>query len=381
LAAFVSLKMMKLTLTYGLSFISPVAFTTFGMLCTKIFPTPDTAFRYGEIGLELLDRFQVREYLPRIYSAYYACIFPWRYHLPESLDFLLHAERVGMQTGDVEFACLCANLWGYVATDSDVPLDEVETHWLAFQNTMKSRRQKSSLKMSISCLQAVQYLQGKDVDLTETEELLKYSIENKMVLKTANIRWWDAKTALIFNELSRADEIAYIANFSKNKHTIPPTSEIVQTAFLNGMIALVMASYPRHRDSTHRPRRSRRQYIAEGQRMIRLIKKYVLWAPINYYDKQVLLEAELAAVQGHKDRAMQQYTGAIALSKVSRNLLVQGLSNERAGRYCVMVLNQPIVAMKYFNAALSVYGEWKASRKVDQLQAEMTTLFGVSGTK
>lgn len=347
------------------------------MLCTKIFPTPDAAFRYGELGLELLDKFQVREYLPRIYAAYYACIFPWKHHLPESLDYLIHAERVGMQTGDVEFACLCANLWGYVATDSDVPLDEVETHWLTFQNTMKSRRQKSSLQMSVSCLQAVQYLQGKDVNFSETEELLKYSIENKNVLKTANIRWWEAKTALIFNDIFRADEIAYEANFAKNKHTIPPTSEIVQTAFLNGMIALVMAAQPRRRGSTLRPRRTRKQYISEGKRMIRLIKKYVLWAPINYYDKQVLLEAELAAVLGRNDQAMQQYTCAIALSKVSRNTLVQGLSNERAGRYCVSVLNQPERAMKYFNAALLVYGEWKAYRKVNHLQAEMTTMFGI----
>lgn len=347
------------------------------MLCAKIFPTPDAAFRYGELGLELLDKFQVREYLPRIYAAYYACIFPWKHHLPESLDYLIHAERVGMQTGDVEFACLCANLWGYVATDSDVPLDEVETHWLTFQNTMKSRRQKSSLQMSVSCLQAVQYLQGKDVNFSETEELLKYSIENKIVLKTANIRWWEAKTALIFNDIFRADEIAYEANFAKNKHTIPPTSEIVQTAFLNGMIALVMAAQPRRRGSTLRPRRTRKQYISEGKRMIRLIKKYVLWAPINYYDKQVLLEAELAAVLGRNDQAMQQYTCAIALSKVSRNTLVQGLSNERAGRYCVSVLNQPERAMKYFNAALLVYGEWKAYRKVNHLQAEMTTMFGI----
>ena len=110
--------------------------------------------------------------------------------------------------------------------------------------------------------------------------------------------------------------------------------------------------------------------------MIRLIKKHVLWAPIHYYDKQVVLEAKLAAVEGRKDQAMQQYTCAIALSKISRNIMVQGLSNERAGRYCCSVLNQPKVAMKYFDAALFVYGEWKAYRKVDHLQTEIKMMFG-----
>lgn len=125
-----------------------------------------------------------------------------------------------------------------------------------------------------------------------------------------------------------------------------------------------------------RPRRTRRQYIVEGKRMIRFIQKYVWWAPDNYYDKQVLLEAELAVVQGRTDAAMQQYTCAMALSKVSRNKLIEGLSNERAGRYCASVLHQPMIAMKYFDAALLVYGEWKAYRKVDHVRAEIPSMVG-----
>jgi hypothetical protein len=379
LSGFVTLKMMKLTLTHGLCFMSPLAFSTFGMLCIKLFPTPDAGLRYGELGLELLDMFQVREYLPRVYAAYYACIFQWKYPLSDSLDYLIHAQRVGMQTGDVEFACLCANLWGYIAMDTDIPLDEIENHWTTFQTTMKSRKQKSILRMSVTCLQAIQYLQGKDVDFTVTEQLLQHSIDNHMASTRNGIRWSKAKTSFIFNDLFRADEMAYVANFSQTVNTTPPTCEIIQTAFLNGMISLAMATQNRH-DAKLRPRRSRKQYIAEGKRMIRFVKQYALWAPSNYVDKQLLLEAELAAVEGRKDQAMQHYTCAIALSKVSRNIFVQGLSNERAGRYCFSVLNQPKVAMSYFKAALSTYGEWKAHRKVDHLQAEIKSMFGDSNS-
>jgi hypothetical protein len=140
------------------------------------------------------------------------------------------------------------------------------------------------------------------------------------------------------------------------------------------MISLVMAAQTQ-RDGKLRPRRSRRQYIAEGKRMIRFIKKYALWAPSNYVDKQFLLEAELAVVEGQNDQAMQHYICAIAMSKVSRNIFVQGLSNERAGKFCFSVLNQKKVAMSYFNAALLAYGEWKAHRKVDHLQAEIKSMF------
>ena len=376
LSAFVSLKMMKLTLTYGLCFTSPLAVSTFGMVCVKWFSTPDAGLRYGELGLELLDMFQVREYVPRVYAAYYGCTFQWKYPLPESLKYLMHAQRVGMQTGDVEFACLCANLWGYIALDTDIPLDEIEDHWTSFQATMETCRQKSILRMSVTCLQAIQYLQGKDVDVTVTEQLLQHCIDNRM-MSTQGIRWSEAKTSFLLNDLFRADEIAYVANFAKNVHNMPPTCEIVQIAFLNGMISLAMAMQTRHVGKS-RPRRSRRQYVAEGKRMILFVKKYALWAPCNYVDKQLLLEAELAAVEGRNDQAMQHYTCAIALSKVSRNIFVQGLSNERAGRFCFSVLNQPKIAMSYFNAALVSYGEWKAHRKVDHLLAEIKSMFNNS---
>ena len=363
LSAFVSLKMMKLTLTHGLCLISPLAVSTFGMLCMKWFTTPDTGLQYGKLGLELLDMFQVREYLPRTYSAYYASTFQFKYPLPDSLDYLMHAQRVGMQTGDAEFACLCANLWGCIALDTDVPLNEIENHWTSFQATMRTRQQKSNLRMSVICLQSIQYLQGKD---TETEQLLQHSIDNYIVSTRDDVRWSEAKTSFLFNDLFRADELACDVNFSQNVHTMPSTCDIIQTAFLNGMISLAMATQTRQ-NSKLRPRRSRRQYVAEGKRMIRFIQKYALWAPCNYLDKQLLLEA---------DQAMQRYTSAIALSKVSRNIFVQGLSNERAGRYCFSVLNQPKIALSYFNAALAAYGKWKAHRKVDHLLAEIKSMFG-----
>ena len=375
LSGFVTLKMMNLTMTHGLCFMSPLAFATFGMLCVQCFPTPDNALRYGELGLELLDMFQVREYLPRIYAAYYACIRPWKHPLPESLNFLTHAQRVGMQTGDVEFAGLCANLWGYIALDTDIPLDKIEHHWSTFQSTLKSRRQASILRMSVTCIQAIQHLQGKEVDLTVTEKLLQHSIDNHIASTMTGIRWNNAKTAFLFNDLLRADEYAYAANFSKNIHSMPPTCELVQAAFVNGMISLAMATHKQHNKKS-RPKRSRKQYIAEGKHMIQVVRKYALWAPANFTDKQLLLEAELAAVEGRKDQAMQHYTCAIGMSKVSRNIFVQGLANERTGRYCFSALNQPTIALSYFNEAVLVYKQWKAHRKVDHLQAEVKSMFG-----
>jgi tetratricopeptide (TPR) repeat protein len=374
LSPFITLKLMKLTMTHGLSFLAPLTFATYGMLCIRL-SDRDAALRYGELGLELLEKFQVREYIARVFAAYYACIYPWKYRARDGLDRLLYAHRAGLQTGDVEFSCLCANLWSYIAIDCGLPLDAIELQWTNFQGTMKSHRQASLFRGSVPCLQAIQFYQGKNVDFSETEALWQYCIDNKIRSTANGIRWSRAKTAFLFQDMDRADELVYDANVSKNGWSIPPTPEIVHVSFLNGMVAFAMVNY-QSRDKTVRPkRRTRRQYINEGKSMIRSIKKYAHWCPANFLDKKFLLKAELAAVSGQSDKAMEQYISAIALAKDNRNLFVQALANERAGRYCYTVLHQSQEAVSYFLQALFVYAEWAAHRKVDHLRAELKTMY------
>ena len=372
LSPFVTLKMMKLTLTHGLSFLAPLAFGAYGMLCIQM-SDRDAAFRFGELSLELLERFQVREYIGRVYAAHYACIFPWKYPMRDALDKLLYAHRAGLQTGDVEFSSLCANLWSFLSFDAGIPLNEIEQQWTNFQITMKTHRQATIFRMSVPSLQTIQYYQGKDVDFSETEKLLQHSIQNQLLSSINDILWTKAKTAFLFNDYEQAHQITCDTNFLKNIRTIPPSPELVHVLFLKGMILLAMASLTPRASVQQRWRR--RKYVREGWDMSRLLKKYALWCPANFLDKKYLLNAELAAMNGESDQAMQYYINAIALAKDNRSLFVQGVANERAGRYCLSTLHQPQEAVAYFVQALLVYEEWTAYRKVDQLRKALKAMY------
>ncbi len=67
---FIVLKLMKVTLQDGLSPWAANSFATYGMLCCTI-GNVDDAFRYGHLALQLLERSQRREFLPRVYAAVY----------------------------------------------------------------------------------------------------------------------------------------------------------------------------------------------------------------------------------------------------------------------------------------------------------------------
>jgi hypothetical protein len=354
--------------------MSPLAFVAFGMFCIGLSDS-NAALRFGDLGMELLDQLQVREYVPRVFAAFYSGIYAWKFPMLGSLGPLLHAHRVGMNTGDIEYSCLCANIWCFMSLDSGVPLDAIEKQWKSLQETMKAHRQTSLIRLSVPWVQFIAYYQGQSVDFGETETLLKnYVGENNPYAN--DIYWWQAKTAYLFNDLERADKLALLANFWKFRNSSGPTTENVFVSFLNGMIAFSMVMDRQRSASVPSPCRSRRQYMREGKNMIGYIKKYALWCPSNFLAMKILLQAELAAVKKQAENVMELYICAIALAKDNRNLFLQALANERAGRYCLQSLRRAPAAIPYFKQALSTYSEWAAHRKVDHLKAELNDLLG-----
>ena len=106
---FVVMKMIKLTLSYGLSAFSSVAFAGFGtLLCTV--GHIEEGLRYGQLSLDLLNEFQTISFVSRCFSLVYGRIYPLANGWRESLEPLTLGYRVGLQTGDIEFALLCGHL-------------------------------------------------------------------------------------------------------------------------------------------------------------------------------------------------------------------------------------------------------------------------------
>lgn len=160
LSALVILRMVKLTLQYGLSGFSSIAFTFFGMICMGVNADVDVGFRFGRLGLVLLERFEAMEYLPRVYAMFYGIMYPRKKPIRGCLEPLLYANRIGLQTGDLEFSCICANIYCFNAMDAGMPLDVIDRKWRNFQDVMHSKKQESFIELSMPNLQAIHHLMG-----------------------------------------------------------------------------------------------------------------------------------------------------------------------------------------------------------------------------
>lgn len=112
LTPLVAVRMVSLSLDYGLSSISSAGFAFFGILSCSVGSDTEFGYRCGQLALQLLEKFKCAEFLPRVYSAVYGFINSWKYKSSEALEPLRNAHHIGLETGDIEFAMVNATVFG-----------------------------------------------------------------------------------------------------------------------------------------------------------------------------------------------------------------------------------------------------------------------------
>ena len=90
----------QLTIKHGLCNVSSVIFSAYGNMVCGFAEDREEGMKLGNLALALLDKFQTKSFLPRVYVHVYAFIQAWAE--PRQRDELHQAYRVGLETGDIE---------------------------------------------------------------------------------------------------------------------------------------------------------------------------------------------------------------------------------------------------------------------------------------
>jgi predicted ATPase len=368
-APFVTLKQLKLTLQHGLSVFASTAFSNYGMLCIGSFEAIEEGFRFGGLGVTLLEQFKAKEFLPRVYAAFYGCVHNWKRPLRGSLEPFLRADRVGMQTGDLQFSSLCSYLYCISAFDAGIPLVAIERQWQSFSEVMQSNRQKTLLSMALPFVQLIHHYMGLSEDplspkgnIMDSDEALKSAIENKRVTNIIILKQYRMQLAYVFNDYETAAE--HLVSV-EDLWQMAATFERASFLFFSGMVRLQIA----------RDGQQRRKHIKSAKAIIKLFQKWATHAPQHCLDKLFFLEAELASVCNEAPKAFQKYVCAIALAGESNFLMIHALANERVARHLVGI-GSVEQAEVFFRKACTSYAEWGGKAKAVRLQAEVDRIVG-----
>jgi predicted ATPase len=182
-APFVAIKMVEMTLAYGLSTVSCVGFSVFavlvcGYVCSVqlnaqnsthsslfIFMVSfggdiDEGFRLGCLSMELYEKFKAANvWLCRVSVFFYGFVYGWKRPILETVPKLRLAYQRGLESGDIEFAMINASLACWLQMEN-TPISIVDRELASVFDRLEFHGQKVAKNLMKPYWQALQNFAG-----------------------------------------------------------------------------------------------------------------------------------------------------------------------------------------------------------------------------
>jgi PAS domain S-box-containing protein len=365
LSALLSCKAITLNLEKGNSDGSCLAYVVFAMIAGREFGDYKVAFRFGQLGYELVEQRGLKRFQPATYFLLGGIVFPWTKHLRVCRNLVRRAFAVANEIGDLTFAVyssaiLIANL--FAAGD---PLPEVQRAAESGLAFAQRARFGSNVDMAAAHLGLIRTLRGLtrtfgrfddgQFDERQFERHLSSTAGQEAV---AEGWWWIRKLQARFFAGDYAAALDADAKAQKLLWAVSTISAISEHCFFAALSHAVFC------DLANAGERGQHLEALAGCR-----RQLQIWAencPENFAHRAALVGAEIARLEGRPLEAMDLYERALRSAKDNGFVHDEGLANELAARFYAARGFEKI-ARVYLRDARYCYLHWGADGKVAQL--------------
>lgn len=367
----ITLKAVRLYVKHGNLDSSPIGYAAYGMLLCCIGDI-NSGYEFGNLSLKLLEKFNAKEYKSQTIVLINTFITSWKVNTKNILNEFVKAYFIGLETGNINYACTSACLYSIYAYYSGENLVDLEHKMSEYRKTMQKVNNKESLTTQSIYEQAVLNLIG----YSENTHCLKGTVydENKMIsvhLETQDIgtlcNVYINKSILsyMFSKYDKAMDNSLIAK--RYLTGVSGTLTVPIFYFYNSLILL--ANF--HQCSVTMQKKILHKVNANQQKM----KKWSQHASSNFLHKFYLVEAELARILEKVLDAVNFYEKAIKLASDNGYIQDKALSNELIAKFYVSIGNKKI-AKVYMEEAVYCYTLWGATAKINQLKELYPQILG-----
>ncbi len=364
-------KMVALSVVYGNAPVSSVAYVFYAMLLCIKPDTIDAGYRFGRLALQLKEKFQARALTAILHGVFYNVVHSFKRHINEVFEPFREGYLVGVETGSLGFACICASGYcGHFVWASKEVVSSVEATARCFErvNNLKQIKYINMLKIP---LQVVLNLQGEGADpcrlagdACNEDELVPLFHTHSDHHSLANLYINKLFLSYTFGNYYQALEDARATK--KYYFAMLGHYHVIIYNFYHSLTLLAL--YPE--TQAHEKRRSVKTVISNQK----ILKKWARHAPMNNLHKYYLVEAELARVKGKDAQAADLYDKAIALANKNDFVNEEALSNEVAARF-YLSKGKGKIARTYLQDARYCYYRWGAHAKVKDIEERYPQLF------
>jgi predicted ATPase/signal transduction histidine kinase len=353
---FLLFRMVQLALKHGVTQVSSFGFPAYGLLMCAVLGDMEEGYRFGQLGLRILDRFQAKEWLAQSYTPIYALINHWSEHVHLSLEPFLYSYKIGFETGAIEYACVNLNIYCIHAYLGGLPLPRIEEDTRLYSELMLRYKQETNYNYNEVYRQAILNLQGRSDHRTTLtgdayDEALMLAQNAERKDKTGSFQIHFNKTILcyLFHDFEAAREHADQARPLLD--SVLAKFEVPNFWFYEAMAYAALAREREERALLKRTRKNLRQF-----------RKWAKHSPDNHLHKLRLLEAEVAWSTGRPQEAREAFEDAVRQAASSQYMNEEALALERAGEF-FLSRGDEAMAERYLNRAFQAYREWGAEAK------------------
>lgn len=360
----------NLILRHGNTSLAPFFYCFYGSVLCGVGGDIESGYKYGQLGLNLLERLKVREIMCRTLFAFNVYIRHFKEHIKETIKPLAEGYQAGLEMGDLSYAAYCA-------------LSHCVRMYMAGTNLAEV---KKVMEMYADAIRKIN--QPLVVDVLQ---IFHQAISN--MLNDYGKPWmligevYDERTQLPFHQEANNRLALHYFYFNKLILTCVFTQydEAVESADMaeryidevtGGLAVPVFHFYDSIArlgayDSIIEDERKRNlKKVASNQ------KKMEMWAnhaPMNHLHKYHLVEAERCRVLGKELEALDHYDRAIQLAKENEYIQEEAYANELAARFW-LAKEKGEIAKVYLGKAFHLYELWGATRKVRDLEEKYAAL-------
>ncbi|HEX8109215.1 MAG TPA: AAA family ATPase, partial [Kofleriaceae bacterium] len=356
-------RVVNLSLEHGNSDASCMGYVALGVILGMRLGNPAAGFRFGQVGLDLVERRGPLRWKARVYGEFAHRILPWTKHPRDGIELARRAFDAAIETGDLTFAAYTCSSRCTLAWLAGDPLAAV----LPEADAALAFMQKLKFGMMVDAIgvyrQLIRSLRGmtRELGSFDDEEFSEDRFEQHLgdEPRFAACWYWIHKVQARFWAGDHAGAVAAAARARPMLWAMPAFSEVAEQVFY---AALAYAAHYNAAPEDERPRL--RDELAARQAQI------AAWAehgPDRFRDRAELTGAELARIRGEHDQAARRYEQAIRSARAGGYVQIEALAYEVAARFH-RARGQALIADAYVREAYIRYVRWGAEGKARQLR-------------
>jgi len=375
LVPLLAFKMIRLTVTYGLSRKSPFSFAVYGYILSGFLNEIDKGISFGEIALHLAKKIHADELIASIIATNNLFLVHRRVPVTETIPDLEKAFTTGLESGDNEYASYAAHnmvyqfyIMGYPLPELSKKAEMLELKIEKFQQDLTLRRLRLFHQSILNLLVETEKPDILSGEIFDESEMDSAEVTKSNEIYFQNLYLQKLHLALIFNLNDNAGK--YVALAEKYQESVKGTTLYPLLYFYRALQITDVVP-----DSA-----SKKLILKQVRKEINALKKYEKYCPADYSHKIFLLEAEYQYLGGNNEEAKILYDKALKAATQSNITSDLAYTWERAGRFFSNT-KQDLLANFYLQNSYRIYKRWGALAKLKQMESHYIQLRGGGGAE